>query len=188
LLDGRFEKLMDTLAKQQERVMRALCDRFGRDLCFISVQDDILTSPRFMGEDGFFEDLILPRLKNMLTPAKEHKLPVALDTTAINEQALPGLIEIGLNIIQCSHSNVQTMERFARKWQSQLAFITNVPVPFAANTPRADLEIQINELCKRLSGQNGLAFSLDARDFESDEFPPQTFVYVLRAIQRHRRS
>jgi hypothetical protein len=188
LLDGRFEKLMDMLAKQQERVMRALCDRFGRDLCFISVQDDILTSPRFMGEDGFFEDLILPRLKNMLTPAKEHKLPVALDTTSINEQALPGLIGIGVNAIQCSHKNIDTLERLARKWQSRLAFITNLPIPFAANTPRAELENQISELCKRLSGQSGLAFSLDARDFEGDDFPPQYFLTVLRAIQRHRRT
>lgn len=168
--------------------MRALCDRFGRDLCFVSVQDDSLARPEFIVEDGLFQELILPRLERMLTPAREHGLPIALDTTALTEEALPGLIGTGINIIQFASSDANTLERLASAWQGRLGFIAGLPGSILEHTPKADLDEQISAICKRFSRQTGLVFSLDAHSMENDDFSPQNFIAILRAIQRYRCS
>jgi LacI family transcriptional regulator len=179
----QLEKLMDMLVKHQERAMRAICDRFGRDLCFVSVQDDYLAHPDFVVDTRRFQNLLLPRLKRMLTPAREHGLPVALDTAVLAEEALPGLVEIGVNIVHSLYADVPTLERLAQTWRGQLAFIAGFP-----QTPAAELDEQVRAACLRFSRQTGLVFSLDARAMGNDNFPPQNFISILRTIQHHRCS
>jgi len=182
-----FEKLMDLLTKHQERVMRALCDRFGRDLCFVSIHDDFLARPELVAEAGLFQNLILPRLERMLTPAREHGLPIVLDTTIFAEQALPGLIGTGISVIQFACSDLNDLERLVRAWHGRLAFIAGLPSSIAAQTAPLELDEQIRTICERFSRQTGLVFSLDPRSMGNDDFSPQNFISILRTIQRHRR-
>lgn len=185
LRDGRFEKLMDMLVKHQERVMRAICDRFGRDLCFISVMDDSLARPEFEANPELFRDLILPRLERVLTPAREHGLPVSLDTTSQFEQILPDLVGTGINVIQFVANDVDSLDRLTHAWQGKYVFIAGLPVSLLLLTSKDDLDNQLGLICKRFSRQTGLVFSLDARILENLDYPPQNFVSILRAVQRH---
>jgi len=121
----------------------------------------------------------------MLTPAREHDLPIALDTGTLAEQALPDVVQAGINIIQFTGSDVNTLERLTHSWYGRCAFIAGLPVSMLDHTPRAELDNQIGAMCKRFSQRTGLVFSLDARAFGSDDYPPQNFVAILRAIQRH---
>jgi len=185
LHDVHIGRIMDMLVKHQERVVRALCDRFGRELCFVSVKDDCLAHPRFIEKDtSIFENIILPRLERMLTPAREHGLPIALDTTEISEMALPGLIGAGINIIQFSAEDANTLDHLLQNWRGRLSFIAGLPLPIPANAPRQEIENQANMICKQFSRNSGLVFSLDNRNFQGDEVPAQNFISILRTIQR----
>jgi hypothetical protein len=184
----RLEKVLDLLVKHQERIMRALCDRFGRELCFVSVQDDLLMRPDVVADDQLFQHVLLPRLERMISPAREHRLPVALDTSSIAELALPGLYKIGINFIQAVGPDLDDLERFAGEWRGRLAFSGSLPADLFANSSKAQLDEQARSFGRRFSKQLGFLFSVDdpVAD-ESNEFLPQNLVNALRAIQRFAR-
>jgi hypothetical protein len=178
--------LMDMLVKHQERVMRALCDRFGRDLCFVAIQDDLLAHPAVVADENLFQQIILPRLHRMFTPAREHGLPTALDTTVAVEQALPGLQRTGINIIQSVNPDANSLEQLLRDWQGKMAFIGSVPVSTLAHSSKPEIEARIRLDCEKFSRQAGFAFSTSTPASSGNaDFPPQNFVITIRAIQRY---
>ena len=183
---GSLEKLMDVFVKHQERVVRAVCDRFGRDLCFISVRDDALIRADVVAEDNLFQNVLIPRLKRMITPAREHGLPVALDMhtrAASLEQALPELYRAGINIIQFTNSDIGTLERLAQAWSGKVVFMGGLPVSRLGQLPRAEIDQKIRKYCQKFSGLAGFVFSPDALITSSDNFPPQHFTGMLHSIQ-----
>jgi hypothetical protein len=184
LQSGRFEKLMDLLVKHQERVMRAICDRFGRDLCLVSVRDDFLARPETVVDENYFQNSLLPRLERMIGPAREHGLPVALDTLTVGAQALPGLYKVGIGMIQSGKTDLDVLEPLAREWQGKLVFSGSLPASLLTSARGNELDEQIRLVCKRLTRQPGFVFSLDFGSLECNDVIPQNLVNAFRAVQR----
>jgi LacI family transcriptional regulator len=185
---GSLEKLMDMLVKHQERVMRAVCDRFGRDLCFISIQDDALGCSELVANTDLFQNTIIPRLARMVTPAREHGLPVGLDTRASGaslKQALPALHKAGVRIIQFSNPDADALESLARAWHGKVVMMGGLPVSRLGQLSRTEIDEQLRRSCKKFSKKTGFVFSTDAPVSNLDDFPPQNFINMLRAIQRY---
>jgi hypothetical protein len=188
---SELEMLMDMLMKHQERVMRAVCDRFGRDLCFISIQDDELARAELLAQPGLFHEALLPRLKRMLTPAREHGLPIALDTQAQGsdlEKALPGLLETGISIIQFTNPDAAALERMAQVWHGKVVMVGGLPVSLLGKLSRAEMDEQIRKLCKKFGRFPGFMFSADIPLTSEDDYPPQNFTGMLRTMQRCARA
>ncbi len=181
---ARFEKLMDLLVKHQERVMRAICDRFGRDLCLVSVRDDYLAGPEALADEQIFQHSLLPRLARMVSPAREHGLPVALDCARLVAPALPGLQHAGVRLIQSSGLALDVLEPLAQAWQGKLVFSSSLPAALLAAAHGPETDEQIRAIGKRLSAQPGFILSLDTSDPQFNELPPQNLVNALHVIQR----
>ena len=179
-----LNKLMDMLVKHQGRVMRALCDRFGRDVLFVSVQDDILASQILVSDLDLFEDSILPRLDLMCAPAKEHDLPIALDTLSLNASALSGLYEIGIHLIQSTGLEPDTLKDLASEWTGKVAFIGGIPANRLVGASREEVEEHIRQVCETYKSQPGFVLSVDASLSDYPGLQPQNFVTMIRAVQR----
>ncbi len=186
-----LEKFMDMLGKHQERVLRAVCDRFSRDLCFISVQDDYLVRANIFTETNSLQNILITRLKQMILPALEHGLPIALDTQARGpdlEKALPELYKAGFNVIQFTNPDISSLEHMAHTWHNKIVFMGGMPVSRLGQIPRSDLDSEIEKYCIQFSKSTGFIFSPDAQVLNNDDFPPQNFIGMLRAIQFFGRS
>jgi LacI family transcriptional regulator len=184
LQTGRFEKLMDLLCRHQERVMRAICDRFGRDLCLVSVRDDFLTLPEMVADEKYFQHSLLPRLARMIGPAREHGLPVAFDTLGLEPQALPGLVQIGIGMIRSAETDLDILEPLVREWQAKLVFSTSLSDSLMASVGRNGSDEQIREFCRRLTRQPGFIFCLETNILGEGHESSKTLLDVFRAVQR----
>ena len=178
-------KLMDMLVKHQSRVMRALCDRFGRDLSFVSIQDDILASQAIVSDPDLFEDSILPRLDQMCTPAKEHDIPIALDTLTLHPSALSGLYEIGIRMIQSSGLEPTGLQSLAREWTGKMAFIGGIPAEVIFRASKEDIEEQVRQICESFIAQPGFILSVDDSLSDFPGLQPQNFVTMIRSVQHY---
>ena len=180
-----LNKLMDMLVKHQSRVMRALCDRFGRDLSFVSIQDDILASQAVVSDPDLFEDSILPRLDQMCTPAKEHDICIALDTLTLYPSALSGLYEIGIRMIQSSGLEATALKSLAREWTGKLAFIGGIPIEVLFSASKEDVEEQVRQICESFVAQPGFILSIDDSLTNFPGLQPQNFVTMIRSVQHY---
>ncbi len=185
-----FEKLMDMFAKHQERIMRTVCDRFGQNLCFISIQDDYLARTDILPKTLSFQELIIPRLTQIISPALEHDLPVALDTQAIGpdlNKILPAIHKAGINIIQFTNPDIEALEHLTGQWNGKIVWMGGMPVSELGHIPRTSLDDYIQQRCKKFSKYPGFIFMPDLSIQDTADFPPQNFINMLRAIQHYNR-
>ena len=178
-------KLMDMLVKHQSRVMRALCDRFGRDLSFVSIQDDLLASERMASDLDLFETSILPHLDQMCKSAKEHDIPIALDTLSLYPAALSRLYESGVRIIQSSGLESAPLTELSREWSGKVVFMGGIPAEILSGVSKEAIEDQIQQICEIFKAQPGFVLSVDASLSDFPGLQPQNFVTLIRSVQRY---
>ena len=75
-----LEKLMDILLQHQEKVMRAVCDRFADDIALVMVNDDIAHNTGLLIRHEMFMEIFPDRMKRLIAPAKEHEKLVLMHT------------------------------------------------------------------------------------------------------------
>ena len=57
---------MDFILDHQEKVMRALCDRFGGDLAFIVINDGIARNTGLLLQPEFFMEIFPHRMQRLI--------------------------------------------------------------------------------------------------------------------------
>jgi LacI family transcriptional regulator len=180
-----LENLMDLIVKHQCRIMRALCDRFSRDLLFVSIQDDVLASSDMVADADLFDHSILPRLALMINPAKEHGLPVALDSLAPCGQALPGLFEVGVNIIQSAGLDFNPLQEFSPELFGRMVFIGGISSTLMARASKEEIEESIRLVCAAFLQKPGFILGPSTSFSDLPDIQPQNFASLMRAVQRY---
>jgi uroporphyrinogen-III decarboxylase len=180
-----LENLMDLIVKHQCRIMRALCDRFSRDLLFVSIQDDVLASSDMVADADLFDHSILPRLALMINPAKEHGLPVALDSLAPCGQALPGLFEVGVNIIQSAGLDFNPLQEFSPELFGRMVFIGGISSTLMARASKEEIEESIRLVCVAFLQKPGFILGPSISFSDLPDIQPQNFASLMRAVQRY---
>jgi uroporphyrinogen decarboxylase len=185
LADSRstVEDLMDMVVKHQERVMRAICDRFGADLSFVSIRDDLFSWQGLNIDAELLSEIALPRMKRLTAPAKEHGLLVALDAIGPVETALSALYEAGFNIIQSVDPEMNNLPAMKEEWQGRLAFVGGISTQLLVNdTPQA-IDARVREICDSLAPGGG--FVLGSSAGVPEDVLPQNYVTMIQAAQKY---
>lgn len=180
-----LEKLMDTLLNHQEKVMRAVCGQFGRELGFVLVNDDIAYNSGLLIHPDLFLEIFPHRMRRLIAPAKEHGKLLAMHTDGRMKKILPLLDEIGFNIVHPMEPESNDIFELKKEWAGQLAMVGNIPTPLLAYGAKDEIQETVKEYCERLGPGGGWA--LGSSTSIMDGIPPENFVTMTEAVHKYGR-
>jgi uroporphyrinogen-III decarboxylase len=180
-----LEKLMDILVEHQEKVMRAICDRFAGDIALIMVNDDIAYNSGLMIRPEMFMDIFPGRMKRLIAPAKENKKLVLMHTDGKLDKVLPILYEIGINVNHPVEPESNDIVEVKRQWAGRMAFIGNIPTVLLAQGSQEEIEERVREYCVNLGPGGG--YVLGSSTSIMVGIPPGNFVAMIQAVHKYGR-
>jgi len=180
-----FERLLDILLAQQESVMRAVCDRFSGDISFVLVRDVIAYDAGPLLELSQFASVYLQRMQQLIAPAKDHELPVAIAASGAIAPLLPMLNEIGFDIIHPSSFDQNDIRAAKKTWGGKLVFAGGMPADILRYGDQKTIQQQVIETCQHLAFDGGYIFGVSGAI--SDDIPPENFVAMTQALHQYGR-
>jgi uroporphyrinogen decarboxylase len=180
-----LEKLMDILTEHQEKVMKAICDRFAGDIALIMVNDDIAYNSGLMIRPEMFMEIFPQRMKRLIAPAKDHNKLVLMHTDGKLDKVLPILYEIGINVNHPVEPESNDIVEVKRQWAGKMAFIGNIPTVLLAQGKQEEIEERVREYCIKLGPGGG--YVLGSSTSIMDGIPPGNFVAMIQAVHKYGR-
>jgi uroporphyrinogen decarboxylase len=180
-----LEKLMDILLENQERAMRAVCDRFAGDLAFVMVNDDIAYNAGLMIKPSMFVEIFSERMRRLIAPAKEHGKLVLMHTDGKTDSFLPILHEVGIDINHPVEPESNDIVRVKEQWSGKMAFIGNIPTVLLAYGTKEEIQDKVREYCLHLAPGGG--YALGSSTSIMDGIPPENFVAMVQAVHKYGR-
>jgi LacI family transcriptional regulator len=180
-----FEKLTDILLDHQEKVIRVVCDRFGDDLAFVMVSDDIAHSTGLMIAPDMFMEVFPHRMKRLIAPAKEHGKLVAMHTAGKMDNVLPILHDIGFDAVHPIEPESNDIFEIKKEWAGKMALVGNIPTALLAHGSREEIEEKVQEYCVHLASRGG--YVLGSSNGIVEGIPPENFVAMTRAVHKYGR-
>jgi uroporphyrinogen decarboxylase len=180
-----LEKLMDILLEHQEKVVRAVCDRFANDLAFVLVNDDIAHNAGLMIHSAMFMEIFPHRMKRLVAPAQEHGKLIAMHTDGKMDQVLPILYDLGFNVVHPIEPESNDIFALKQQWAGKLAFVGNIPTTLLAYGSIAEIEAKVKEYCIKLAPGGGYVLGSSTSIMEG--IPPANFVAMTQAVHRYGR-
>ncbi|MGQ9793908.1 MAG: substrate-binding domain-containing protein [Anaerolineae bacterium] len=178
-----LEALMDILLEHQERVMRAVCDRFAEDLAFVLVKDEIAHNVGLMIRPDMFEEMFVPRMQRLIAPAKEHGKLVGLYTRGRMEKVLPILERIGFDIVLPMEPECNDLAYLKQQWRGRIAFIGGIPLSLLTYGSWESIEQTVQEACVKLAPGGG--YVLGASGPITEGVPPQNVWVMAQAVHKY---
>lgn len=179
------EKLMDALLEHQEKVMRAVCDRFARDLALVMVNDDIGHNSGLMVHPDLFMEIFPHRMRRLIAPAKEHGKLVLMHTDGEMERILPILYDIGIDVNHPVEPESNDIFELKKKWAGKMALIGNIPTVLLAYGSKDEIEETVREYCVRLAPGGG--YVLGSSTSIMDGVSPANFVAMVESVHKYGR-
>ena len=178
-------RLMETFLKRQERVMRAICDRFGEDLALVMVNERIADGRGLMTDPDTFLALFPARMEQLLAAAKEHGKLTMMHTAGKLNGVLPLLYQIGFDAVHpLEHAHNDIFE-LKGQWAGRIALVGNVPVTLLEHGNRTEIEKMVQEYCTKLAPGGGYVLSSSGEI--RDGIPPVSLVAMTRAVHKYGR-
>jgi uroporphyrinogen decarboxylase len=178
-------EVMDILLANQERVMRAICDRFADDLALVMINDDIGHNAGLMIHPGMFMEIFPPRMERLLAPAKERGKLVLMHTDGKMDDIMPILYDVGIDAVHPVEPESNDIFQVKEKWTGRMALIGNIPTPMLAYKSHEEIEETVRVYCERLGPGGG--WVLGSSTSIMDGIPPASFVTMVRAAHRYGR-
>ena len=179
------EKFMDILLAHQEKVMRAVIDRFGDDLALVMVNDDIGHNTGLLVSPRIFMRVFPHRMKRLIAPAKDHGLKVLMHTDGRMDNILPILHEIGIDANHPIEPESNDIVAVKQQWAGRMALIGNVHTPLLAFGTKDEIEAKVREYCEKLGPGGGWVCGSSTSIM--DGIPPQNFVTMIQAVHKYGR-
>jgi len=180
-----LEKLMDILLEHQHKVMQAICDRYAGDIALVMVNDDIAHNSGLMIHPKMFMEIFPHRMKQLISPAKEHDKLVLMHTDGKLDKVLPILYEVGININHPVEPESNDLLEVKRKWAGRMAFIGNVHTPMLAYGRKEQIEEQVQAYCASVAPGGGYALGSSTSIMEG--IVPENFVAMVQAVHKYGR-
>ena len=177
------ETVMDMLLTHQEKVIRAVCDRFGEDLAFILIKEGVAGGAGLEGGLDLFSQLFSARMARLIAPAKEHGKLAVLHIAGYIAELLPLFLQAGFNAVH--PLEIETSDVFAlrKEWQDQIAFIGGFPLSLLINGSKDEIEDTVKEYCRRLAPGGG--YVLGSSGHITGAVPPENFVAMTQAVHKY---
>ena len=179
------ERLMDILLTHQERVMRAVIDRFGDDLALVMVNDDIAHNSGLLIRPQMFLQIFPHRMKRLIAPAKAHGLKVLMHTDGKLDTILPILYEVGIDANHPVEPESNDIVELKKRWAGKMALIGNVHTPLLAFGAKDEIEAKVKEYCEKLGPGGGWVCGSSTSIM--DGIPPENFVAMIQAVHKYGR-
>ncbi len=179
------EKLMDILLEHQEKVMRAVCDRFADDLAFVMVNDDIAHNAGLMIHPDMFMEIFPPRMKRLIAPAKEHGKLMLMHTDGKMDKVLPVLYDIGITMVHPIEPESNNIFELKEQWAGKLALIGNIPTVLLAYGSKDAIENKVKEYCVKMAPGGGYVLGSSTSIMEG--ISPENFVAMTQAVHKYGR-
>jgi LacI family transcriptional regulator len=180
-----LEKLMDVLAEHQQRIMRAVCDRFAGDLAFVLVNDDIAHATGLLIHPDMFLEIFPQRMERLLAPAREHGLLAAFHSEGQIGQVAPVLSQIGFDALFLGDYDFDGIVALREQWRGQLALIAGIPALLLTYGSQAEIEDAVKRHCAELAPGGGYVLGSAANITEG--IPPHNLVAMVQAVHRYGR-
>ena len=180
-----LEKLMDTILEHQEKVVRAVCDRFADELAFVLINDDIAHTAGVTVPLDLFIDIFSHRMQRLILPAQEHNRLLAMHSDGKIGQLLPILHDMGFGAVHPIHPNANDIFRLKRRWAGKLALVGNVSTSLLAHGDEEHIEATVREYCAKLGPGGG--YVLASADKITDNIPPKNYVTMVHALHKYGR-
>ena len=178
-----LEKLMDILVENQEKVMKAVCDRFAGEIALTMVNDDIAYNSGLMIRPEMFMEIFPLRMKRLIAPAKEHNKLVLMHTDGKLDKVLPILYEVGIDVNHPVEPESNNIFDVKKQWAGRMAFIGNIPTVLLAHGSRDEIEERVREYCRKLAPGGGYVLGSSTSIMEG--IPPQNFVAMIQAVHKY---
>jgi len=179
------ERLMDILLTHQERVMRAVIDRFGDDLALVMVNDDIGHNSGLLIRPQMFLQIFPHRMKRLIAPAKAHGLKVLMHTDGKLDTILPILYEVGIDANHPVEPESNDIVELKKRWAGKMALIGNVHTQLLAFGAKDEIEAKVKEYCEKLGPGGGWVCGSSTSIM--DGIPPENFVAMIQAVHKYGR-
>ncbi len=173
---------LDVVLAHQEKVLRAVCDRFAADLVFVMLDSTVLGPHPPSIHAPSFANEILPRLRRLIQPAREHGLPVGLRVRGPIDGDLAAVREAGFEVLALSDADLATLAAIKRTWGDTLTLVGGVPTGLLVTGSREAIEAQVREACLALGAGGG--FVLSPSDGVPEAASADNFVALVRAAWR----
>jgi hypothetical protein len=102
-VNGQAESLMvrvaDDLLDYQSKVAQLICDRFADEFAFVLFSDDWANDEGLRILPPVFETMFGARLKRLIRPAKEHRLPTVLYVSGRLDAVIPVMASVGFDAL-----------------------------------------------------------------------------------------
>lgn len=180
-----LERLMDILADHQQRVMRAVCDRFAGDLALVMVEDDIAHSAGLLIHPDMFAEVFPQRMQRLLAPAKEYDKPVLFHSEGLIDKAIPALVDIGFDGVHLGTYSFDNIAALRAQWRNKLALIGTLPILLLTYGSQQEVEDEVRRHCVELAPGGGYVLGVSASI--TDDIPPQNLVALIQAVHRYGR-
>lgn len=180
-----FARLMDILLGRQERVMRAVCDRFADEISFVLVKDEIAHEAGPLIDPEMLTDVYSQRMRSLIAPAKDHELPVAIHTPGSIGRLLPLLHSIGFDIIHPSSPGNNDLRAYKETWKGKLVFAGGFPVSALRQDSQEDITQRVKETCAQLTPGGGYMFGVSGAI--TDDIAPEKFIAMTTSFHRYGR-
>lgn len=180
-----LEKLMDILLDHQEKVMRAVCERYGSDIAFFMVNDDIGHNDGLMIHPDMFMEIFPRRMKRLIAPAKDLGKLMLMHTDGRMEKILPILHDVGIDIVHPIEPESNDIFAVKERWKGKMAFIGNIPTVLLAYGAKEEIDERVREYCVRLAPGGGYVLGSSTSIMEG--IPPENFVAMTRAVHKYGR-
>jgi LacI family transcriptional regulator, galactose operon repressor len=178
-----LEALMDALLDHQERVMRAVCDRFAPELAFVMINDEIAHSVGLMIRPDMFEEMFPHRMQRLIAPAKEHGKLTTFHTRGKMDKVLPILHGIGFDVVHPVEPECNILSELKNQWRGQMAFAGGVPLSLLAYGNWEKIEETVKDYCARLAPGGG--YVLGSSGAIAEGIPPQNVWAMVQAAHKY---
>lgn len=180
-----LEKLMDIILEHQERVMRVVCERYGSEIAFFMVNDDIGHNDGLMIHPDMFLDIFPHRMKRLIAPAKDLGKLLLMHTDGRMDNILPILHDVGIDAAHPIEPESNDMFTVKKRWAGKMALIGNIPTVLLAYGSKEEIEERVRDYCVRLAPGGGYVLGSSTSIMEG--IPPENFVAMTEAVHKYGR-
>jgi uroporphyrinogen decarboxylase len=180
-----LERLMDILLTHQERVMEEVCRRYGSEIAFFMVNDDIGHNNGLMINPNMFGEIFPHRMRQLIAPAKDVGKPLLMHTDGRMDKIMPILREVGFDAIHPIEPESNDIFTVKERWKGKMALIGNIPTVLLAYGTKEKIEETVREYCVRLAPGGGYVLGSSTSIMEG--IPPENFVAMTEAVHRYGR-
>jgi LacI family transcriptional regulator len=178
-----LEALMDALLVHQERVMRAVCDRFAADLAFVLVNDEITNSVGLIIRPDMFEAMFPHRMQRLIAPALEYGKLAALYTRGRTDKVLPILEQIGFTVLLPVEPDCNDLVTLKAQAHGRLALVGGIPVSLLTYGNWEKIEETVRNRCVQLAAGGGYVLGASGPIVEG--IPPQNYWAMVQAAHKY---